>query len=137
MDKAVILNKLESLRRCVLRVEDKTPPSLAGLVSDADLQDIIVLNLERAVQTSVDIALHVISHLDVTPAETMRGSFETLRDAGYIDASTCTRMTKAVGFRNVAVHAYQEIDWEIVYMMITKNMNDFRMFAQQMNALVD
>ncbi len=137
MDKAVILSKLESLRRCVLRAEEKRPSSLAGLVGGPDLQDIIVLNLERAVQTSVDIALHIISYLNVTPAETMRGSFVALQDAGCIDATTCKRMGNAVGFGNVAVHAYQEIDWEIVYSIISKHVNDFRNFARQINTLVE
>jgi uncharacterized protein YutE (UPF0331/DUF86 family) len=40
-------------------------------------------------------------------------------------------MGKAVGFRNTAVHAYQEIDWEIVYRIITEHLSDFRDFSRQ------
>lgn len=39
-------------------------------------------------------------------------------------------MNKAVGFRNIAVHAYQEINWEIVYAVITKRLVDFVEFAR-------
>ncbi len=131
MDKDVVLNKLESLRRCIQRVEDKTPASVDRLIEDYDLQDIISVNLERAIQTCVDIGLHIISDLEVPVPETMAGTFEVLNRAGYLDKATTERMSRSVGFRNTAVHAYQEIDWNIVYCIITEHLDDFRDFALQ------
>ena len=64
MDRAVVEQKLESLRRCVLRIESKAPPTAEVLASDFDLQDIISLNLSRAVQLAVDIGAHLISELN-------------------------------------------------------------------------
>jgi uncharacterized protein YutE (UPF0331/DUF86 family) len=132
MDKDVLMNKLESLRRCVQRVQDKAPVSSDLLKRDYDLQDIIVLNLERAVQTCVDIGLHMISDLEIPVPDTMSETFKTLNKAGYLDDLVTERMTKAVGFRNTAVHAYQEMDWEIVYRIITEHLDDFRDFSRQM-----
>jgi uncharacterized protein YutE (UPF0331/DUF86 family) len=137
MDKDVVLNKLESLRHCLQRVQNKTPASVDLLVEDYDLQDIIVLNLERAIQTCVDIGLHIISDLDVPVPETMSQTFDSLRKAGCLDAAIAGRMAKAVGFRNTAVHAYQEIDWNIVYCIITEHLDDFRSFSRQIIALTD
>jgi uncharacterized protein YutE (UPF0331/DUF86 family) len=131
MDKDVLMNKLESLRRCVQRVQDKAPASSALLKGDYDLQDIIVLNLERAVQTCVDIGLHIISDLEIPVPDTMAETFKSLNRAGYLDDLATERMTKAVGFRNTAVHAYQEMDWEIVYRIITEHLDDFRDFSRQ------
>ena len=107
MDKDVVLNKLESLRRCLQRVQDKTPASVDLLIEDYDLQDIIALNLERAIQTCVDIGLHIISDLEIPVPETMAKTFESLKQAGVLDEGTAERMAKSVGFRNTAVHAYQ------------------------------
>ncbi|MGH8604902.1 MAG: type VII toxin-antitoxin system HepT family RNase toxin, partial [Gammaproteobacteria bacterium] len=64
MDKQLIEEKLESLRRCVRRIEHKCPPKAEALDSDWDLQDIIAINLTRAVQLSVDIAAHVLSEAE-------------------------------------------------------------------------
>ena len=55
MDREVIEEKLESLRRCIHRVREKRPVELDALVRNFDLQDIITLNLTRAVQLCVDI----------------------------------------------------------------------------------
>lgn len=131
MDKEVVLNKLESLRRCIQRVQDKTPASVDLLVDDYDLQDIIALNLERAIQTCVDIGLHIISDLEVRVPETMAQTFDALKDARCLDEVIADRMAKSVGFRNTAVHAYQQIDWAIVYRIITEHLDDFRDFSRQ------
>jgi len=131
MDKDVVLNKLESLRRCVTRIQDKVPASSVLLRENYDLQDIIVLNLERAVQACVDIGLHLISERELPVPDTMAETFNRLKRAGIIDENTAMRMGKAVGFRNTAVHAYQEIDWEIVYRIVTEHLGDFRDFSRQ------
>ena len=135
MDSDVVLSKLESLRRSLHRIEEKTPSAVEVLVDDYDRQDIIALNLERAVQTCVDIALHIISDLEAPAPDTMAHAFRTLEAAGSIDPCTAERMVKAVGFRNTAVHAYQAIDWTIVYRIITEHLDDFRAFARQVLTL--
>lgn len=54
MDREVIEQKLKSLRRCLRRIETKCPTDVATLVTDIDLQDIVALNLSRAVQICVE-----------------------------------------------------------------------------------
>ena len=130
MDSDVIGAKLESLRRCVQRIKGKTPASADVLIRDSDLQDIICVNLERAVQICVDLASHIIAESDMPAAGSMAESFELLRRINIISGELAARMKKAVGFRNVAVHAYQEINWEIVYSIITTRLSDFVDFAK-------
>ena len=137
MDKEVVFNKLESLRRCIARVEDKTPATVMELIDDLDLQDIIALNLGRAVQICVDIGLHIIADLEVAVPDSMSETFRTLEREGIIDESVCRQLSKAVGFRNTAVHAYQEIDWEIVYNIISTRLGDFRAYAARMIEIID
>lgn len=131
MDKELVLSKLESLRRSIHRIHLKTPASADLLLADYDLQDIIVVNLERAVQTCVDICMHVISESELPVPATMSEAFISLAGMNVIDQRLAVRMVKAVGFRNTVVHAYQEIDWGIVYSIITLNLVDFNQFAQQ------
>lgn len=60
MDRHLIEEKLESLRRRIRRIEEKCPASAKTLISNWDLQDILSLNLTRAIQLCVDIAAHII-----------------------------------------------------------------------------
>jgi uncharacterized protein YutE (UPF0331/DUF86 family) len=130
MDKEVISAKLESLRRCIQRIKDKTPDSADALLGDSDLQDIVCVNLERAVQICVDLASHIISESDMPAASSMAESFELLHRINLISGELAAHMRKAVGFRNVAVHAYQEISWNMVYSIITTRLSDFVDFAK-------
>ena len=60
MDTDVIKAKLVSLQRCMQRIRHKTPSSAQHLAADFDLQDILILNLQRAVQISTDIATTIL-----------------------------------------------------------------------------
>jgi uncharacterized protein YutE (UPF0331/DUF86 family) len=133
MDQVILAQKLESLRRCIRRVEQKTPADVDQLVQDPDIQDILVLNLTRAVQLCVDIGSHVISESDEPAPSTMGDVFSTLEKLGIIASTTCKAMKKAVGFRNVAVHNYAVINWEIVFAICQKSLIDFRQFAKEIS----
>jgi uncharacterized protein YutE (UPF0331/DUF86 family) len=131
MDQVIFSQKLESLRRCIQRVEEKTPSNVNQLIQDPDIQDILVLNLTRAVQLCVDIGSHVISESDESAPTTMGDVFSTLQTLGAIMPATCLSLQKAVGFRNVAVHNYDVINWEIVFAICQKFLDDFRRFAKE------
>ena len=133
MDKLVLAQKLESLRHCINRVEDKCPATVEALIQDQDTQDILVLNLTRAVQICVDIGSHIVSDSDETAPQTMGEVFTTLERLGAISTVTSEQLRKAVGFRNVAVHNYETINWEIVYAICEKSLVDFRAYAKQIH----
>jgi uncharacterized protein YutE (UPF0331/DUF86 family) len=130
MDREIVEQKLESLRRCLSRIELKCPADSATLVIDVDLQDIISLNLSRAVQISVDIGAHLIARLDVPVPETMGQTFDLLAKAGVINQELASNLKKSVGFRNIAVHNYESINWEIVHNIVRYHLHDFAEFAK-------
>ena len=78
----------------------RPPDQLAG---DPDLQDIIALNLQRAVQLCVDLAAYVIADTNVRPPSTMAENFVILKELSVIHPALTEGMMKAVGFRNIAV----------------------------------
>ncbi len=115
MDRVVVDRTLDSLRRCLLRVRSKCPANAATLAADVDLQDFLVLNLSRAVQICVDLAAHLLVSRELPPPDTMGQACERLEEAEVLDAELALRMRKAVGIRTIAVHAYDAIDWDLVF----------------------
>ena len=130
MDREVIEHKLESLRRCLQRVAEKCPSDPVTLGRDPDLQDIVTINLSRAVQVCVDLGAHLIAGLDVSPPDTMGQTFDVLAHADVIPEHLAQQLKKAVGFRNIAVHHYDEIDWTIVHGIALHHLSDFSEFAK-------
>ena len=137
MDRLVIDQKLESLRRYLRRIEEKRPADAGVLKNDADLQDILAMNLTRAVQVCVDIGAHLIATLDVPPPDTMGQTFDILARAGILNADLATQMKKAVGFRNIAVHEYETVDWDLVYEIVMHHTRDFAEFAKAVASKLD
>ena len=130
MNSIVIKTKLESLRKCLDRIELKKPQSLEDLIRDIDAQDILALNLERSVQLCVDIANHILSSLDDAPAMSMAQSFERLSEKKIIPNELGENLKKTVGFRNLSVHAYDKIDWQLVWNILEENINDLFHFVE-------
>ena len=131
MDKLVVEKKIESLRKYLLRVEQRCPDSLEVLLNDLDAQDVLVLNLSRAVQLCVDISLHILSSSEQPVPETMGQAFSELAAEGVISNELSEKMRKAVGFRNIAIHNYEEINWAIVYAIAKEKLIDFKKFSEQ------
>ena len=129
MDREVVEQKLESLRRCLRRIETKCPADAAALAADIDLQDIISLNLSRAVQISVDIGLHLIAGMEAPPPDTMGQTFDLLAQEGVLNTELASSLKKAVGFRNIAMHNYESINWSIVHSIVKYHLADFSAFA--------
>lgn len=136
MNKQVIENKLESLRRCVERVSNKTPTAVEELARDFDAQDAIVLNLSRAVQLAVDIGSHLISESELPAPTSMRKVFDGLMTQGVISEAVSTRMKNAVGFRNIAVHCYDDLNLNIVFAICTQRLDDFKQFAKEVHGFL-
>ena len=130
MNSIVIKTKLESLRKCLDRIELKKPQSLEDLIRDIDAQDILALNLERSVQLCVDIANHILSSLDDTPAMSMGESFERLSVKKIIPKELGQNLKRAVGFRNLSVHAYDKIDWQLVWNILEGDLIDLVRFLE-------
>jgi uncharacterized protein YutE (UPF0331/DUF86 family) len=138
MDERLVAQKLESLRRCIQRVELKLPDSVETLLTDLDAQDIVSLNLTRAVQMSVDIASHWLAgHSESTAPKTMGQAFDALANSGVIEHELAIRMRKSVGFRNVMVHNYDDVNWEIVFAICQYHLGDFRAFAKVFSDLIE
>jgi uncharacterized protein YutE (UPF0331/DUF86 family) len=135
MNSIVIKTKLESLRKCLDRIETKKPETLDDLLQDIDVQDIIALNLERSIQLCVDIANHILSSLDDAPAMSMAESFERLSEKKIIPPELGQNLKKAVGFRNLSVHAYDKIDWQLVWNILEGDLNDLVRFLACMEKL--
>jgi uncharacterized protein YutE (UPF0331/DUF86 family) len=131
MDAALVRAKLESLRRCVARIEARCPATSGALAADLDAQDIVSVNLSRAIQLCVDLALNELSGTEQPVPTTMAGAFDALAALGTLDPALAIRLKRAVGFRNLAIHQYREIDWTIVFAICRKQTADFRDFARR------
>ncbi len=75
------------------------------------------------------MATHAAVAMGLPPPTTMGESFARLADAGRIAPDLARRLRGAVGFRNIAVHAYDRIDWAVVHALATTRLGDLEALA--------
>ena len=136
MDKEVLQTKLEALIRCVHRIKSQNISTLEELESNLDKQEIIILNLQRAVQICVDIGNHILLDYKTPTPNTMSETFKYLAENKIIPQDNATELSHAVGFRNIAVHQYENINCKIVFAIVQSHLDDFKTFAEAIGKLV-
>ena len=125
----IVLAKIDIIERCLRRIRDVYAGNPENLHADWTRQDSILLNLERACQASVDLALRIVAWRGLgLPAES-REAFVLLANAGIIDAELSAALQRMVGFRNLAVHNYRKLDLAIVQSVIEHRLGDFTRFC--------
>jgi uncharacterized protein YutE (UPF0331/DUF86 family) len=126
----VLLNKAAAIERAVRRVREEYAGDDRNLLSDQTRQDAIVLNLQRACESSIDAAMHIVRVRRLGIPQETREAFELLERAGVIGPHLADRLRKMVGFRNVAIHDYQKLNLDIVRRIVVDHLDDFLAFTQ-------
>lgn len=130
-NEAVLINKYESIEKCINRINeeyDNNPDNL----EDYRKMDSIVLNLQRACEMATDAAMYVVSNRRLGIPQTKKEVFEKLNKNGLISDEMCANMKGMVGFRNIAIHEYKQIDEDIVRDVIENHLGDIKEFVRTM-----
>lgn len=128
-NKSVILNKFETIEKCINRINEEYQNNPENL-DDYRKMDMIVLNLQRACEAVLDLAVYIVSTRKLGLPQTKREAFILLEENSIIDSKMSKNMQGMVGFRNIAVHDYKEIDEEILKDVIENHLNDLLDFAR-------
>lgn len=134
MVKDVIYNKMEIIERCLKRVNEVYEGNPENL-KDYTKQDSIVLNIQRAIEATIDMAMHIISIKKLGIPKNSRDAFEVLQHHGIINKESLGRLKNMIGFRNIAVHNYQKLNLEILEQIIENNLKDFNEFIYSINKI--
>lgn len=126
----VILNKIAIIERCIKRVQEEYQGFENELTTNFTKQDAIILNIQRACETSIDLATRVIRLKHLGMPQSSRDVFVLLEQAGIIETDLSRKLQAMVGFRNIAIHNYTQLNLAIVKSIIENNLTDFLQFTK-------
>ena len=127
----VVLNKIQTIERCLKRIREEYVGFEDTFEDNYTKQDSVILNLERASQASIDIATHIVKVKGLGLPSTSRELFDLLLTNSIISQDTCKQMQGMVGFRNIAVHDYQNLNIEIIVAIVEKHLGNFDGFVSE------
>ncbi|WP_273836296.1 type VII toxin-antitoxin system HepT family RNase toxin [Guptibacillus sedimenti] len=124
MKNDVILNKISIIERYVHRIREEYDDNPAHL-NNFTKQDSIILNLQRACEASIDLAMHIVAEKKLGLPQNSRDAFTFLEKEEIISSPLSHKMKAMVGFRNIAVHDYQEVNLAILQKILEGHLVDF------------
>jgi len=125
----VIRKRLEKLNEYLRIPERIREYDRQAFLSDPEHYGSAERFLQLAIETINDMAAHVIAEENLGTVNSARDIPACLRSHGHIDAELEERWIRMVGFRNILVHEYLDVDREIVYETLAHNLDDLRKLA--------
>ncbi|MFM7179935.1 MAG: type VII toxin-antitoxin system HepT family RNase toxin [Verrucomicrobiales bacterium] len=123
----IAINKAAIIRRCLARIDEEYRGDPARL-ENFTTQDSVILNLLRACEASIDLAMHRIAAGRLGIPQNSRDGFDILASVKLISQECAEAMKHMVGFRNIAVHDYQRIQLEILQAILSGHLSDFETY---------
>lgn len=125
------LNKLDEYLDILRGLQEY---SFEEFVADPERYGSVERFLHLAIEVVIDLGNHVIAEQGLGMVNWYSDIPALLAEQGLVDPELEQRWVRMIGFRNVLVHEYVEIDREIVYQVLQHRLGDLealrRVFAQ-------
>ena len=130
----VVQRKLALLDKHLLNLRDEFKDvSLEDFRESWVLQRMAERVLQVMIEICIDVAERIIALKGAGPAATGSEAIEKLAALGVIQS--VEPYVEMVRFRNLIIHQYEEIDPEILYSIVSKKLDDFRRFRDEIDKL--
>jgi uncharacterized protein YutE (UPF0331/DUF86 family) len=121
------LNKLDQYLDILRRLQRY---SLDEFLADPERFGSAERFLQLAIEAVTDMGNHVIAALALGIVDWYSDIPRILTEKGYIPPELGERWTRMLGFRNVLVHEYLDIDRKVVYDILQQNLEDLESLKQ-------
>ena len=119
----ILLNKATIIERCIRRIGEEAR-ACPGYDNFSHV-DALTLNIERACQASIDMAMHVVAERHLGVPQSNAEAFALLEKASIIGAELSKSLRGMAGFRNIAVHQYEELDMDVLRWVVETGYRDW------------
>lgn len=136
VDRQKLLSRLDALEGYLAELRSFQSVPREEFIREPGLHHLAERYLHLACESVLDIAHHVITDQGYRLATTYKNTIEVLAEEGLIDQELAERLKQWMGFRNVLVHLYLEIDHGLAYDAIRDDLGDLEGFAASMGRLL-
>ncbi len=126
----VLLRRLQKLDEYLNILHRLQRYSRDEFISDPERYGSAERFLQLAIETLTDLGNHVIADLGLGVVDWYSDVPRLFREAGYIDDAMQEIWIRMIGFRNILVHDYLDIDRDVVFRVLQDNLDDFEALKQ-------
>ena len=139
ISRRVVEKKISKIKEMIRRIENMDFSQEQYFDETQPYQDALAFDLIQCVELLTDIATHIIAANDLPRPETHKEVFLNLGKAGYLSKGTAEAMGSAVGFRNIAVHEYDDVKFDPakVYRDYKDDVRDAKKFCAEVVEILE
>jgi len=124
----VITRKIKELETTVQQLRKFQQYSYNEIKENLEKLWAIEYGLQISIQLIIDIGNHIIAEIGENDIDGYSDIFDRLAKHDILPSHFAENMRGMVGFRNLLVHKYGDIDTHIVYNILQDNLYDFERF---------
>jgi uncharacterized protein YutE (UPF0331/DUF86 family) len=136
VDRDALSNRLDALEGYLAELRTFQSVRREDFVREPALHHLAERFLHLACESVLDIAQHVIAEKGYRQAQSYKDAMDVLCEEGLIGRGLADRLKGWMGFRNVLVHLYLEIDHGRAYDAIRDDLGDLEQLAVAMAPLL-
>lgn len=133
-DPQLVRKKLAAIESAVADLRRLARPDALAL--DVREERFVEHTLQIGIQAALDIASHIVADDRLGEPDTNRQLFDRLAGAAWISTSLAETMKRMVGFRNILVHGYQDVDLAMVRDVVEHRLDDLLQFVAAIGARI-
>jgi len=130
----ILRRRLEQLGEYLTILERYRSYDLDAFVADPERYGSAERFLQLAVEATLDMGSHIIADEKLGSVEQSRDIPRRFREHGRITGDVEQRWIRMIGFRNILVHEYLQVDRAIVHDVVCNRLDDLaelrRVFAE-------
>ena len=126
----VIRKRIQKLDEYLAILREMQKHSLDEFLSNPEHYGSAERFLQLSIEASIDIGNHIVADLNLGQAEWHSDIPDLLHEKGYISRELCENWIRMMGFRNILVHDYLDIDHKIVYEALQNRLQDIEALKQ-------
>ena len=123
-----IERRLDELNERLARLQPLKDKTRSEFDQDPYLRDIVERNLEITAQCCIDICHRIISLESARKPADYYGAILRMGELGVLPTDFARHMAPLAGFRNILVHEYVSVNWDLVYQNL-QQLEDLERFA--------
>jgi uncharacterized protein YutE (UPF0331/DUF86 family) len=131
-DPDLIAKKLAFIETCLRELRTLAQPE--RLESDVRERRFVEHTCQIAIQACQDVASHIVSDERLGEPRTNQELMDILVSADWLTPELGKRLRQAIGFRNVVVHGYADVDLTIMRDVLAHGLDDLASFVTAIRA---
>jgi uncharacterized protein YutE (UPF0331/DUF86 family) len=130
LDADLVRRRCQEIAESLERLEGIRAAGRDEFLASADARDIACYRLLIAIEAALALCYHVSARRLRTAPEDYADCFASMEKAGVIDAGLSQRLQLMARFRNLLVHVYWTIDYQRVFGVLERDLDDLRDFSR-------